>query len=86
MSDMTSYPGVRTLTIRIPQPLFDSLQRAAKRRGKSMNKIVEDALSDLEARERLERLQDGLRKLGARGTEVEFAIDAQSEVALRDED
>ena len=73
----------RTITARVPIELHAEATRLAESRGESMNKLVEHALSRAIQEQRDRELFDSFTLLGqdAAGTDIEFAMAAQYEIA-----
>ncbi len=76
----------RSLTVRLPEPLYLASVELAERRGKSLNALVQEALAALAREEEHRRLYDEFSLIAedAGECDVEFAMPAQSEVVLSD--
>ena len=82
-------PGsIRSINVRLPEKLFEVLRQLAKRRGQSMNKVVEESIRRVADEDRKQSLRNEfarIAKLPAEENDVEFATEAQREVVLGDE-
>lgn len=75
---------MKTLTIRLPISVYEKAADLAKSRHQSLNKLVQDGLRSIELQDREKRLFDDfttIADLGREETEVDYAFDAQAEVA-----
>ena len=73
------------MNIRLAPPVYETLQGLAASRGTSMNKAIEEAIAVFDAAQRKERLRSAFARLAEAEHEVDFAFDAQAEVALAQE-
>jgi hypothetical protein len=74
--------AARTLTLRLPQGLYERASRLAVMRGQSLNRLFQDGLQLLDAQDRDQRLFDDFTAIAdAQGDEsdVGFAFVAQTE-------
>ena len=78
---------IQATSVRLPADLYKGSVDAARRRGVSLNALIRDALSRVIEEERNREMFESATLLGldADTCEVDFALDAQAEVALRDE-
>lgn len=73
----------KTLTIRLAPPLYRTVRDLARRRRKSVNGLVEEALLREIKTEAERRLYDAFGLLGEDAdSDVEYALPAQREVVL----
>jgi len=79
---MPSAPPQKTFTVRVPGDLYESSRNVAKRRGMSVNALVQESLARLVQEEEDAAFYDSFTLLGqdAEESSVEFAVAAQSEV------
>lgn len=71
----------KSLTLRVPQPLYERAKRAAKKHGTSLNELARKGLQELTNREQLAELQSQYESMGSDAeTEVEGYFAAQQEV------
>ena len=79
--------ATRSLTVRLTPEVYESSVRVAKRRRISLNSLVHESLAKQIEAEEDSQWRDWFDGLGRNQDEasVEFAIDAQSEAALKDE-
>ena len=72
----------KTLTVRLPLPLYHASSEIAKRRQISLNALVQEGLSAIMKSEEYARLYEAFGQLGedAEESDVEFAVHAQWEV------
>lgn len=74
---------IKTLTVRLPISIYERAAGLAKARGRSMNRLVQDALRLLDSQESEKRLFDDFTRIAeADGgeTDVGFALEAQAEI------
>lgn len=71
----------KALTVRLPATSYSRAQSLAAQRGVSLNRLVLEALEEMDRRDREERLFDDFTLLGEddEGSSVEFAQVAQFE-------
>ena len=72
----------KTLTLRLPLDAYKRATALAERRGQSLNRLFQEGLRLLDQQEREKQLFDDFSAIAAAGadeTDVEFAIDAQSQ-------
>lgn len=69
----------RTLTVRLPVPLYDAVRRLAARTKTSLNAAVEEALTQAARSARQAELYDAFSQV-ASDAEVEFAWEAQRQI------
>jgi len=76
----------RTLTIRLPNRLYEIARVIARRRDVSLNALVQKALEQIAKDEKEARLYEAFGLLGGhvQEAEVEFALPAQREVLNRE--
>lgn len=76
----------RTFSIRLPAELHGRSVNAAKRRGESLNALIQEALDRFVAEQEERLLFDAFTELGSDPelSDVSFAFEAQAEVARRD--
>ena len=80
MSHMTA----KTLTLRLSSDVYTRATALARRRRQSLNRLFQDCLLLLDQQEKEKRLFDDCSAVGDAGadeTDVEFALQAQSQVA-----
>ena len=78
MSDMTA----KTLTLRLPIDAYERATALAERRHQSLNRLFQDGLTLLDQQEREKQLFadfSAIADAGAEETDVEFALEAQTE-------
>jgi Ribbon-helix-helix protein, copG family len=78
----------RSINIRLPEQLFETLRTLAKRRGTSMNKVVEGFIKDAAEQDRKQRLREEFERIGNLAEQeqsVDFALEAQGAVIRADE-
>ncbi len=80
---MASHP-MRTITARVPLTLHSAVATLAEQRSESLNKFVEQVLAREVAEQEQKALYDAFTLLGRdiEESDVDFARDAQAEVAL----
>jgi hypothetical protein len=73
---------IKTMTIRIPEDIYNFGSRLARNRRVSLNKLITESLEHELRREEEQHLFEAFTELGrdAEDTDVEFAIAAQREV------
>jgi len=74
--------AARTLTLRLPQGVYERASRLAVTRGQSLNRLFQDGFQLLDSQDRDQRLFDDFTAIAdARGDEsdVGFAFAAQTE-------
>lgn len=78
--------GVRQITLRLPDPLYETVKRVAKRTHKSINQLAQEGLERLVQEELAAQMKAAYEALGAEAedNDVEPFFSAQSEVVLRD--
>jgi hypothetical protein len=80
--EMPMASNVKTLTVRLPEDLYQQAGEVARRKQWSMNATIQEALRQLTFQDQQARLYEAFSLLGEDATEadVEFALDAQREV------
>ncbi|HET6384342.1 MAG TPA: hypothetical protein VFJ58_13195 [Armatimonadota bacterium] len=78
---------IQATSVRLPADLYRSSVEAARRRGVSLSGPIRDALYRVIKEERDWKMFESATLLGAEtdAYSMDFALDAQAEVALRDE-
>ena len=78
---------VKTMTVRLPQALYETARSVARRREMSLNALVREGLEAISKKDNEARLYESFGLLGedARMCDVEFAFNAQREVVARGE-
>lgn len=78
--------SAKTLTIRLPNRLYEIARVIARRRNVSLNALVQKALEQIAKDEKEARLYEAFGLLGdhIQVAEVEFALPAQREVLHRE--
>ena len=74
--------AARTLTLRLPQSLYERASRLAMTRGQSLNRLFQDGFLLLDAHDRDQRLFDDFTAIADAQddeSDVGFAFDAQTE-------
>ena len=81
---MASVMDREQVTARVSGALLRSSREIARKRGVSLNALVQEGLTMIVNKEREKALYDSFTLLGqdTQGSSVEFAFDAQSEVVL----
>ena len=84
---MASVMKTRTVTLRLPQDLYQRTADMAQRRKKSLNALLQEGVHQLLKEEERRALSEGFDLLSQYPEEcdVEYAIPAQAEVTLHDE-
>jgi predicted DNA-binding ribbon-helix-helix protein len=85
--DMTMKTTVaRQITLRLPEPLYQTVKRVAKRRRTSINQLAQEGLERLAQEELAAQMRAAYDEIGAdaEGTDVEPFFPAQSEVVTHD--
>lgn len=77
--------ATRQVSLRLPEPLYESIKVLAKRRNTSINRLAQQELEHLAKVEFDAQLRAGYDTLSHEESEVEDFFVAQSEVVLRDE-
>ncbi len=81
-----SKSSARQVTLRLPEPLYQSVKRVAKERRTSINRLAQEQLEHLAKQETQDRLTAAYEALaGDEETNVTAFFTAQSEVARREE-
>jgi predicted DNA-binding protein len=77
----------QTVTLRLPRELYDRTTELAKKRKKSLNALLQDGVRKLIEEDENRALSDGFDLLAQHPEEcdVDYAIHAQSEIALQNE-
>lgn len=78
----------KSMTVRLPLPLYQAGREIARRRKTSLNRLVQESLEAVLREERRAKLYDAFTLVGEEVSEssVEFGLIAQSEVVARDDD
>lgn len=81
-----SAPPTRQITLRLPEGLYQTVKRVAKRRRTSINRLAQEGLKRLAQEELATSMREAYDELGADAeeSEVETFLPAQSEVVSRD--
>ncbi|NCO35031.1 MAG: hypothetical protein AUJ92_07660 [Armatimonadetes bacterium CG2_30_59_28] len=76
----------RQITLRLPEPLYQTVKHVAKRRHTSINRLAQEGLERLAEEELADRMRAAYDELGAHPDEcdVEIFFAAQSEVVTRE--
>jgi hypothetical protein len=76
----------RQITLRLPEPLYQTVKRVAKQRRTSINRLAQEGLERLAQEELSVQMQAAYDELGAAVEEndVERFFSAQSEVVTHD--
>jgi len=76
----------RQITLRLPEALYQTVKRVAKRRRTSINRLAQEGLKRLAQEELATRMREAYDELGAdaEASDVETFLAAQSEVVSRD--
>lgn len=77
--------SAKTLTLRLSLEVYERATALAHRRGESLNRLFQAGLLLLDQREHEQRLFDDFTAIAAAGvdeTDVEFALEAQTQAAL----
>ena len=84
---MTTPTETRSLTVRLQPELYAAAARVARKRGRSLNALVQQGLEEIIRVEEDRELYQAATLLGTDPEEcnVDYAFPAQSEVILRDE-
>ena len=85
---MATRAKTKTMTVRLPIDLYEAGSKVAKRRHMSLNRLVQDSLRAVLKDEADKALYDGFTGIGmdAEMSDVSYAVEAQREVMLRDEE
>jgi hypothetical protein len=77
----------KSLTVRLPQDLYESATELAKKRCLSLNALIQQSLAAVVKEEEDRELYEAFELLGQYPEEcdVEYAFAAQAEVVLRDD-
>ena len=74
----------KTLTLRLSPSVYDRAKALAKLRGQSLNRLFQDGLLLLDQHESEKQLFEdftAIAEIGTEETDVEFAIEAQSQAS-----
>ncbi len=73
---------LKTLTVRLPEDLYRNTAEVARKRGVSLNRLVQESLAQIIRDAHAAELYDAFSLVGedAEETNVEFALQAQWEV------
>jgi hypothetical protein len=84
---MSTSTSTRTVTLRLPQDLYEKTAELALRKNKSLNAVLQEGARRLLKEEEEKELSAGFDLLAQHPDEcdVEYAIYAQAEVILGDE-
>ena len=78
--------SVKALSVRFPEALYDRAAQTARRRGIKLNKLIQEAVARTVEEEEKKQLFDSFTLLGSdpEMSDVSYAFEAQSEVALHE--
>ncbi|RYG29889.1 hypothetical protein EON81_25915 [bacterium] len=76
--------SIQAVSVRLTKPLHGAVTELAKRRNVSVNRLIEQEFARAVEEEERAKLREGFRLLAGEPVDVEFAFEAQAEVALRD--
>jgi predicted DNA-binding ribbon-helix-helix protein len=75
----------RATSVRLEEPVYEAAKVIARRRGVSMNALIDRVLRQEIAREQEQEMYNAATLLGQdAGADVDFAFAAQAEIVLRD--
>ena len=78
--------SARQVTLRLPEPLYQSVKRVARARHTSINQLAQEQLEHLAKQEREAQLAAAYEELADdEETNVELFLAAQSEIVRREE-
>ena len=75
----------KTMSLRLSPHAYEALRGIADARGVSLNRAVEESIEAMAAAQRKDRLRTAFARLAEAEHGVDFALSAQSEVALAQE-
>jgi hypothetical protein len=77
-------PATHSLTVRLPESIYQAARRIAKREGVSLNRLISDSLADRARHSTARRLQRAYDEVGQDIDEadVERFINVQAEALL----
>lgn len=82
---MSTVP-VRQITLRLPEPLYETVRGLARRRRSSINRLAQEGLERLAQEELATQMRAAYDELGSESAacDVEVFFDARREVVTRD--
>jgi hypothetical protein len=84
---MPALSETKSFTVRLQPEIYEAAARVAKKRGSSLNALIQNGLEKIIRVEEERELYEAATLLGLDAAEcdMEYALPAQAEVVLRDE-
>jgi predicted transcriptional regulator len=84
---MAAPTDIKSLTVRLQPELYEAAAQIARKRGRSLNTLVQQGLEQIIRTEENREMYEAATLLGmdAEGCDVEYAIPVAAEVLQRDE-